>query len=75
MTLQPIPSEFSHIRGKFDFLFYQCTLYFNFELCQIELSPDVIPHGLGDEVDSILSKSCFKKALKIYVAWSKTAEK
>jgi hypothetical protein len=26
MTLQPIPSEFPYIRGKFDFLFYQCTL-------------------------------------------------
>ncbi len=50
--------------------FYQCTLYFNFELCQVELSPDVIPHGLSDEVDSILSKSCFKSALKIYVGLS-----
>ncbi len=24
MTLQPIPSEFCYILGKFDFLFYQC---------------------------------------------------
>jgi hypothetical protein len=24
MTLQLIPSEFPYIRGKFDFLFYQC---------------------------------------------------
>jgi hypothetical protein len=28
MTLQPIPSEFSYLRGKFCFLFYQCSLYF-----------------------------------------------
>ncbi len=28
MTLQPIPSEFSYMWGKFRFLFYQCKLYF-----------------------------------------------
>ncbi len=26
MRRQPIPSEFPYIRGKFDFLFYQCTV-------------------------------------------------
>ncbi len=27
MTLQPIPSEFPYIWGKFSFLFYQCGFY------------------------------------------------
>jgi hypothetical protein len=27
MTLQPLPSEFPHICGKFNFLFYQCSIY------------------------------------------------
>jgi hypothetical protein len=27
MTLQLLHSEFSYRRGKFDFLFYQCTMY------------------------------------------------
>jgi hypothetical protein len=26
MTLQPLPSKFPYIRGKFSFLFYQCGL-------------------------------------------------
>ncbi len=26
MTLQPLPSEFSYIWGKFSFLFYQCNI-------------------------------------------------
>ncbi len=30
MTLQLLHSEFPYIWGKFDFLFYQCTLNFNF---------------------------------------------
>ncbi len=25
VTLQPLPSEFPYIRGKFYFIFYQCT--------------------------------------------------
>jgi hypothetical protein len=34
MTLQLLHSEFPYIRGKFDFLFYQCILRESFKVCQ-----------------------------------------
>jgi hypothetical protein len=37
MTLQPLHSGFPYIRGKFSFLFYQCTVSIHYSLLKDEI--------------------------------------
>jgi hypothetical protein len=55
MTLNLLHSEFPYIRGKFDFLFYQCTVYDKLSALVIVSTYSVLLTGIGLHLDELFT--------------------